>query len=170
MTDDQLKIADDIISMLFKDFPKQVNVSSHFNSNQFEKARPVFTILIDENWIFKSGSGYKLNPKVISIYDKYKSYSNTEKAHQIEIFDFHVSKWKYHTFWWFFALAIFGGGYSAYDLISNLTTKEYDQSKQILIKETQSVKSKSHTSSSDQKNLDSLHNSEIAMLLFTSSS
>ena len=68
-----------------------------------------------------------------------------------ERFDYSVSKWKYHTFWWFFALAIFGGGYSAYDFISKYKTvgKEIKNqekqsnkslnSKQLILKKTDSI-------------------------------
>ncbi|WP_298902638.1 hypothetical protein [uncultured Psychroserpens sp.] len=47
-----------------------------------------------------------------------------KRKEQKEKFDFNISKWKYHTFWWFFALAIFGGGYSAYDFINGLNNND----------------------------------------------
>lgn len=55
------------------------------------------------------------------------------RAEQKEKFDFIVSKWKYHTFWIFFSLAIFGGGYSAYDLITKIVGEN-------IPKETQTAK------------------------------
>jgi len=167
MTEYQLKIADKIVLDLSKVFPDQTNL--HWKSDEYERAKIVLAILIDENWIFESGSGYKLNSRIISVLEKYNSYSEFDKHYQRNIlrqeqkviFDFHVSKWKYHTFWFFFALAIFGGGYSTYDLISNLTKPKSNQSKQNPIKEKESAESKSHTLILNQKNPDSLHNAKI---------
>ncbi|MER3373601.1 MAG: hypothetical protein RIM83_03105 [Allomuricauda sp.] len=36
-----------------------------------------------------------------------------------DIFDFKVSKFRYHTFWWFFAFALIGFGLSIYNFIDN---------------------------------------------------
>jgi len=58
----------------------------------------------------------------------FKSFEHLDKLNakkeRKEHLDFQISKWKYKTFWWLFFLAIFGGGYSAYDFISSFSEKE----------------------------------------------
>ncbi len=48
-----------------------------------------------------------------------------ERTNRKEIFDFKVSKFKYHTFWWFFAFAIIGFGLSIFNFISDFSPSNY---------------------------------------------
>lgn len=75
-------------------------------------------------------------------------------------FDAKISKWKYYTFWPLFILAIFGGGYSVYDITERLTKSKTNQSMQLPKLETELELSKSHTLTLDQRSLDSLHSSK----------
>lgn len=87
-----------------------------------------------------------------------------EIKEQKDIFDFKVSKWKYYTFWWFFTLAILGGGYSIYDFVERLIMKKSNNQEEISTitsKEFQPGKRESqNTLALDQKNIDSLSNSK----------
>ena len=47
-----------------------------------------------------------------------------DRKEKKEYFELRMTKWKYHTFWWFFGLACFGGLYSAYDIIDKLRTNK----------------------------------------------
>jgi hypothetical protein len=75
------------------------------------------------------------------------------------VIDYKLSKWKAKTFWWIFGFALFGGVYSAIDLISNLNKKDF-QKEQITIEQMESELSKLRTLILDKKNIDSLSNSK----------
>lgn len=59
--------------------------------------------------------------------------------------DSKLSEWQVKTFWWLFAFGIFGGLYSGYDIINNLTKEENDQQKQITKEQLESELSKLRT-------------------------
>ena len=65
-------------------------------------------------------------------------------------------KWQVKTFWWFFVIAIFGGMYSGYDIILNLTKKEDVKQELISKEQLESELSKLRILISDQKTADSL--------------
>ncbi|MBP92686.1 MAG: hypothetical protein CMC55_01050 [Flavobacteriaceae bacterium] len=56
-----------------------------------------------------------------------------ERTNRKEIFDFKISKFKYHTFWWFFAFALIGFGLSIFNFISGFSPSNdtIEQKKQI---------------------------------------
>lgn len=83
--------------------------------------------------------------------------NRVQRSERKEHFDFMHSKFKYYTFWPFFTLALFGGGYSAYSLIVDLSKEEADQLKQTPTTEMESELSKLRTLFLNHKNLDSLH-------------
>jgi hypothetical protein len=56
-----------------------------------------------------------------------------------------LSDWQLKTFWYLFIFGLFGGVYSAYDIIKNLTKVEIVQSKQITVEEMESELSKLRT-------------------------
>lgn len=66
--------------------------------------------------------------------------------------DSKLSDWQVKTFWFLFIFGIFGGLYSGYDIIRNLTKEENSQSKQITKEEMESELSKLRTLISTQKN------------------
>jgi len=72
-------------------------------------------------------------------------------------FDAKISKWKYYTFWPLFIIAIFGGGYSVFDLTERLSKSMSNQSVHIPKSKTELELSKSHILILDQRSLDSLH-------------
>ena len=160
MIEKQLKYADHCIEILNKSFPRPESLDYWYEGESYKGAESVIKILLSENWIEEVGLKYKLNPSTISILKKHNSYSNhgrnqqekEDRAERKEIFDFRVSKWKYHTFWWFFALAIFGGGYSAYDFITNLTKNKAGVHDSTSIKQTELLEPHSKTTISDKKN------------------
>ena len=84
----------------------------------------------------------------------------SERAERKETFDFNVAKFKYHTFWWLFGLAIFGGLYSVYDIINSLTKEECEQQEQMPTIKKELGVSKLPALILGQKSLDSLHNSK----------
>ena len=174
MTDIEFEYADYCINKLNSSYPGPADIDwfdkkSHRHDERLsnKEQEKIRAILIEENWIeiYHRSEMYILQKCALTILDKYKSYSNyywydeglKNKKEQKDKFEFHVSKWKYYTFWWFFGLAIFGGGYSAYDFIERLSKPKSSQQGQIPKVETESVESKSHTLTLDQKNLDSLH-------------
>ena len=169
MTHDQLEFADDCIHKLKKSFPHSSSISHWHNDSNYSDAELVLKILKDEGWIEYSGVQYKLCPNVISVLEKHNSYSKHVKYtksielrnEKKQIYNFHTAKWKYHTFWWFFGLAVFGGVYSISDFTIKITKYKNAPKEQFPIRETELEESKSHTLILDQKSLDSLRNSKI---------
>lgn len=96
---------------------------------------------------------------------KFKSYKNIEekenRKNKKEIFDFKVSKFKYHTFWYFFIIAIIGFGFSIFNFINSLSPSENTIKQEERIVKMESELKKLQISISNQKNLDSLHNSRV---------
>lgn len=86
--------------------------------------------------------------------EKIKS-DRTEKK---DILDFKVSKFKYHTFWWFFGIAIIGFGLSVYNFKSNLIPSKNIKLQEERIDKMESELKTLRISILNQKNLDSLHN------------
>ncbi len=167
MTDDQLKFADECIDKLYKSYPSPSYLNQKHDVLSQNDRMIVFGILESDNWIVYCNLNdyYKLEKAALPVLDKHKTYTKylefdlkkERRNEQKEIFDFKVSKWKYHTFWYFFAIAIFGGGYSVYDFIERLTKAESVQQGQNPKAEKELEVSKLHTLVLDQKNLDSLH-------------
>lgn len=73
-----------------------------------------------------------------------------------DIFDFRVSKFRYHTFWWFFSFALIGFGLSVYNFIYNLSPSEKTIQQEEKIEQMELELEKVQTSILIQKNLDSL--------------
>ncbi len=71
-------------------------------------------------------------------------------------FDFKVSKFKYHTFWWFFAFALVGFGLSIYNFIDNNSPSENIEKQEERIEKLESELEKIQTTISNKKNPDSL--------------
>lgn len=85
----------------------------------------------------------------------------TIRADRKDVFDFMLSKFKYYTFWPIFIMGIFGGVYSGYDFIKNLTKQECVQPKQMTKEEMELELTKLRTSISIHNNLDSLHKTKV---------
>lgn len=178
MTEIEFEYADYCVNKLSMSYPKGDDLdwidskSDKYDERLSDKEQEkILAILVGENWIerYQHTRMYILQKCALTILDKHKSYSNyhwydeglKNKKEQKDKFEFHVSKWKYYTFWCLFGLAIFGGGYSTYDFIERLSKPKSIQQGQIPKSETESVVSKSHILTLDQKNLDSVHNSKI---------
>ena len=90
-----------------------------------------------------------------------------EKDEQAERFKLHnesiMSGWKRKTFWYIFALGLFGGIYSAYDLFNKITSSKEVPIEQITKQEMEGELSKLRTLILTQKKKDSLKisNSEL---------
>ena len=87
----------------------------------------------------------------------------TEKENRTDkkdVFDFKVSKFRYHTFWWFFAFALIGFGLSIYNFTDNLLPSEKIKKQEERIEQMESELKKLQISISIQKSLDSLRNSK----------
>jgi hypothetical protein len=92
----------------------------------------------------------------------FEKIENTEKTqNRKDAFDFKVSKFKYYTFWWFFAFALIGFGLSIYNFTNSLAEKKDTEAKDTKKEQNELVIKKAKTSLLDQKNLDSLHNPKV---------
>ena len=83
----------------------------------------------------------------------------TKLSDRKERYDFNLSKWKHNTFVPLFLVAIFGGLYSGYDFIYNLSSLKEQQLQEQRLQHMEAELTKLHISISVQKNLDSLRNS-----------
>jgi len=77
-----------------------------------------------------------------------------------DFFDFKVSKFKYHTFWLFFGIAIIGFGLGVFNFIGNLKPSKNIKQQEERIDKMESELESLQTSILNQKSLDSLHNSK----------
>jgi hypothetical protein len=92
----------------------------------------------------------------------FEKIENTEKIqNRKDAFDFKVSKFKYYTFWWFFAFALVGFGLSIYNFTNSLVSKEDTESKDTKKEQNKLVIKKAQTSILNQKNLDSINNPKV---------
>lgn len=78
------------------------------------------------------------------------------RADKKDIFDFNVSKFKYHTFWWFFAFALIGFGFGVYNFIDNLSNSKKTIQQEERIEQMELELEKLRTSILVQKNPDSV--------------
>lgn len=110
---------------------------------------------------YLSDRGKEISEKggwLVHLQDEKRKKKREESKEQ---FDFEFSRARAKTFWWLFGFAVFGGAYSVYDLISNLTKSKSEPQEQTPKEETESELFKQHTLLLTQKNLDSLRNSKI---------
>lgn len=92
----------------------------------------------------------------------FEKIENTEKIqNRKDAFDFKVSKFKYYTFWWFFAFALVGFGLSIYNFTNSLVSKEDTEAKDTKKEQNKLVIKKAQTSILNQKNLDSINNPKV---------
>ncbi len=73
-------------------------------------------------------------------------------------FDFKVSKFKYYTFWWFFAFALIGFGLSVYNFTNSLNNEKVIVNTVTKTSQNTLEIKKSQTSVSNHNTKDSLHN------------
>jgi hypothetical protein len=87
---------------------------------------------------------------------------NAEKTqNRKDDFDFKVSKFKYYTFWWFFAFALIGFGLSIYNFTNSLGNEKDIETKDKKKEQKELELTKLQTSILNQKNLYSLHNPKV---------
>jgi hypothetical protein len=92
----------------------------------------------------------------------FEKIENTEKTqNRKDAFDFKVSKFKYYTFWWFFAFALIGFGLSIYNFTNSFSDKKDTEAKDTKKEQNGLVIKKAKTSLLNQKKLDSLHNPKV---------
>lgn len=175
MTENQLKYADFCISILNNSYPESNSLTQWMDGKKIDESQKIINILESEGWIEKDQGWYKLTKSSLSILQKHNSYSNyykfktkkEERKERKEIIDFHIAKWKYYTFWWFFGLAIFGGGYSVYDIIERLSTPKSNKKTEIstttLEEFQQGQQGLQNTLILNHENLDSLHSSKTCV-------
>ncbi|MEQ5790519.1 hypothetical protein J4E06_05615 [Muricauda sp. NFXS6] len=79
-----------------------------------------------------------------------------KRSDKKDIFDFKVSKYRYHTFWWFFAFATLGSGLSIFNFVKGFSPSEKNIQLEKRIEKMELEMEKSRTSKPTQKNTDSL--------------
>lgn len=170
---------DNAIKSFYDSLPygKYFSDSVHQLKIDYKEQLEIKKFLIDNSIIetWNNGDKYIITKKgedIINIHSGITNYLNhVEKQlneqtrlekikNQKLYFDAKLSKWKYYTFWPFFVLAVFGGGYSTYDFIERLSKPKANQSVQSPTAEMELEESKSHTLILNQKNLDSLRSSK----------
>jgi hypothetical protein len=85
----------------------------------------------------------------------------SDRIERKDVLDFKVSKFKYHTFWWFFGFALIGLGLSVYNFTDNLSPSKNIKQQEDRIEKMELELTKLQTSISDKKNLHSLHNTKV---------
>jgi hypothetical protein len=120
-----------------------------FGWNIFLELLPVLETnnLIKENDDRESYTLTKLGREKLSeLKINFENDENDQKAERKKLHnDSKLSEWQVKTFWPLFIFGIFGGLYSGYDIIKNLTKVENVQSKQITKEEMESELSKLRT-------------------------
>ena len=138
------------------------NRTSHDISLEFERLCEFFTKHNIAN-VDKNSFGILLVPNIetkdadidIIFNELLSEKKRHSKKNKSEDRQHKLTGWKYYTFWPLFAFATFGGGYSTYDIIRNLNTKEPVKQLQNPIKGTELEQVKKHTLPLDQRNQDS---------------
>jgi hypothetical protein len=173
--EDIIKNIDKLIDINLKSFiESDSSVFVHFNfkgmdGEKTKNYKRIGKIMKDEGLLTsKNDNFYELEPKAIEIYNsggwikhKENERENIEKLKKKANYDYNFSKYRAKTFIAVFIIGLFGGIYSAVDLILKIYNNKDYQTEQNPIKEPISTSLNKHTLPSSQTYQDSLNNSNI---------
>ena len=104
--------------------------------------------------------GYEIQRKGGWIEHLKREKIKVKRTDRKDFFDFKVSKFRYHTFWIFFGIAVIGSGLSFFNFKENLKPSKNIKQQEERIDKLESELETLRTSILNQKSLDSLHNSK----------
>lgn len=160
MTEKESKIADlfleELLTIEDSSYAFKNRVYFFFNKHKVSKERTEFICL---KLAFNEVIELKRNPEISTSFNKETVKLFLKNGGMLTLWlkdnklknDAKLSQWQVNTFWWIFGLAIFGGGYSAYDFTKNLTKSVNVQQKEITKEEMELELSKLRTLILNQK-------------------